>query len=222
MGSLRNYSLKRVGCDVFFETGTGSGASLKHALDSRQFEKLYSAEIHRETALSAKRRFGDNPNVTILNSDSIGALSEVLPSIAANARVLFFLDAHFPGEVAKDFEGYSSTVPGSQSLPLEDELRLIKALRPLSDDLIIVDDLRIYEDGPFENGNLPANFANIPDASRHLKFVGEIFGDRSIERDYREEGYILITPRASGFRLERLSLASRITRRVKTTWAAPG
>jgi len=29
-------------------------------------------------------------------------------------------------------------------------------------DVIVVDDLKLYEDGPFENGQISDNFANIP------------------------------------------------------------
>jgi tRNA A58 N-methylase Trm61 len=67
MGTLRKWELKDNGCNIFFETGTGTAASLEHALNNGKFDKLYSVEINTETAEKAKKKFNKNNKVTILN-----------------------------------------------------------------------------------------------------------------------------------------------------------
>jgi hypothetical protein len=90
------------------------------------------------------------------------------------------------------------------SLPLEDELSLIRAARPNCQDIIVVDDLRLYEQGPFERGNLEEGFGGIPMEMRNIDFVNRIFGDRVITKDYRHEGYLIITPENVEFSLKPL------------------
>ncbi len=215
MGTLRKYDLTKCGCSVFFETGTGTGASLLHAYESGRFSKLYSVEIDAGTAALAARKFAQYGEVTIINADSESALNEYLPRIDRNARVLFFLDAHFPGEVAKDFAGYTSDTPKLLKLPLARELQILQKARPDCDDIIIIDDLRIYEDGRYEHGNLALAEQILRPAERNIDFVHEIFPDRNIVRDYRDEGYVIITPKHRPFALKRLSLAYRFRRRLR-------
>ena len=117
MGTLRKYELKTTRCKVFFETGTGLGHSLKHALDNGDFSRLYSSEIHEKTAERATDKFKHHPNVSIINSDSLSALHQVVPTIPKEEPILFFLDAHFPGEVEAGFD-YQQNFPSDQTLPL--------------------------------------------------------------------------------------------------------
>ncbi len=70
MGSLSRYSLSQTNCNVFVETGTGKGASLKHAILSNNFNKFYSIEIHPETAKLAQINFKKYSNLEIINNDS--------------------------------------------------------------------------------------------------------------------------------------------------------
>ncbi len=49
---------------------------------------------------------------------------------------------------------YASESDADVRLPLEQELTLIKQLRPGKRDVILIDDLRIYEKDNFEEGNL--------------------------------------------------------------------
>lgn len=215
MGTLRKYDLSKCGCTVFFETGTGTGASLLHACENGRFSQLYSVEIHSGTAELARQNFARFGNVNIINADSETAFREYLGRIDRNSRVLFFLDAHFPGEVAKDFTGYTDGTPLHLKLPLERELELLKQMRPDCDDIIVVDDLRIYEDGPYEHGNMPQADQILSPAERHIEFIARIFPERNIERDFRDEGYVLITPRQRPFKLKRLSLGYRFKRRLR-------
>jgi len=194
MGSLHTFLLQDINCSVFFETGTGTGASLQYAAEHPQFQKLYSVEIHAPTAEKAARFFAGEPRITILNSESTTALQKILPTIARDARILFFLDAHFPGEVEADFKGRKAPEPLAVKLPLEQELELIRDWRGECRDVILIDDLRIYENGPFESGNVPEADENLHPSQKNIDFVARLFPNREIHRDYRNEGYLIIAP----------------------------
>ena len=194
MGSLHTFILEDIPCTVFFETGTGTGASLEYASDHKQFRKLYSVEIHAATAQKAARYFANKPQVQVMNMDSQSALRQVLPTIAPEERILFFLDAHFPGEVEPDFKGYRAEEPLALKLPLEQELELIAQWRVASRDVILIDDLRIYENGPFEAGNVPEAQENLRPEQKNIDFVSRIFPGRELHRDFRNEGYLIIAP----------------------------
>lgn len=215
MGTLRKYRLKNSGCNIFFETGTGLGSSLRHAFENGNFTRLYSTEIHNQTAIRAQNIFRKIESIEILNSDSFTALSKILPTLDKDDNVLFFLDAHFPGEVSSEFEGYSNNIPSEKTLPLINELELISKLRPKSKDIIIIDDLKLYEDGPYANGNISNDFANIPAEMRSLHFVNSLFNGRTILKDYKDEGYLIIKPNNSLFELKELSQFYRFKRNMK-------
>jgi len=218
VGTLRKYKLNTADCDIFFETGTGLGYSLKHALENANFNQLFSTEIHVKTAKRAQNLFKKNPKVTVLNTNSVTGLNKVLPTIDKNKRILFYLDAHFPGEVSSS-HSYDVNVPNNLTMPLKEELELIRKLRPNSNDIIIVDDLRLYEDGPYESGNIPSNYANINQEIRDLSFLNSIYGDRTIERDYKDEGYLIIKPQGSLFSLKRLSQIYRLRRSLRRNFS---
>jgi len=214
MGTLRKYELNTADCHIFFETGTGLGYSLRHALENANFIQLFSTEIHEKTAKRAQDLFKKTPEVTVLNTSSITGLNKVLPTIDKNKKILFYLDAHFPGEVSSG-HSYDANIPNNLTMPLKEELEVIIKLRPNSNDIIIVDDLRLYEDGPYESGNIPSNYANINQDVRDLSFLNLLYGDRIIERDYKDEGYLLIKPQGSLFRLQSLSQLYRFRRSLR-------
>lgn len=211
MGTLRKYDLSSCDCVYFFETGTGLGASLRHALHNGRLKKLFSTEIHKQTALKAQAIFQDKPAVEIINENSTIALKKILPLIDPFEPILFFLDAHFPGEVGENYS-YDQNIHDDVTMPLKEELKIIKTLRPNSRDILIVDDLNLYEDGPFENGNIIKSYANIKEEERDLSFVSEIFEDKDIVRDFRDEGYLILKPLGSTFCLRKLPIFYRLTR----------
>jgi hypothetical protein len=161
----------------------------------------------------ATDKFKHHPNVSIINSDSLSALHEIVPTIPKEDSILFFLDAHFPGEVEDGFD-YQQNLPRDQTLPLEQELTLIDRLRPDSEDVIIVDDLKIYEDGNYANGNIVANFANIHNNLRNLDFLQSLFPRKVITRSLLDDGYLIIQPRNLNFELSALSPMYRIKRTI--------
>jgi hypothetical protein len=210
VGSLRKLDLKVSRCNVFVETGTGTGGTLRHAYINGGFKKLFSIEACEETAQAAQKMFRNCKTVEIVNDTSEAALHKILPELQNEKSVLFFLDAHFVGEISASYGGYQSNVADSVNLPLQNELQLIHDYRANSSDIIIVDDLRIYEDGPYAKGNLPPNFANIPAERRNIDFVYGIFGNRKIVRNFDDEGYLLVLPQDSEFALTKLRAPQRI------------
>ena len=67
---------------------------------------------------------------------------------------LIFLDAHFPGAgyVRTEFKTDSYSI--EDTLPLEQELKLISEWKYAKDSVIVVDDLRIYKPGNYEGDEL--------------------------------------------------------------------
>jgi hypothetical protein len=61
-------------------------------------------------------------------------------------------------------------------------------------DIILVDDLRIYEEGDFDSGNLPGNV--LPPKVRNTQFAEALFGDtHQIIKSFRDEGYLILLPK---------------------------
>jgi hypothetical protein len=108
---------------------------------------------------------------------------------------LFWLDAHFPGADA-GMARYDAAMDEDIRLPLEKELTIIHECRKNCNDLLIIDDMRVYEDGPYENGNSPVD--TLPRNDRNLDFINRLFGRTHISmKTYRNEGYILLFPKAA-------------------------
>jgi len=174
----------------FFETGTFRGDGVEYALKF-PFRHIASVEIVPEIADEAKMKFASNSNVKIMTADSVTALQTELPVVKTNC--VFWLDAHFPGADA-GITGYDSENVEEVRLPLAKELETISVLRQKFRDVIIVDDLRIYEDGPYKNGNVPEDA--LPKISRNISFIYEYF-DRThiVLKCYLDEGYVLLLPK---------------------------
>lgn len=197
MGSLHRFDIDRIierfGCRIVFETGTGRGNSLERCTRS-SFSKIISCEIYEPLQKSISQMLSNDPRVEVLYKSSEQALLSELPKIPASTPILFWLDAHCPGI-------YASSGPLDEPneeirLPLERELQIIRDLRPEGHDLIIVDDLRIYEQGPFERGNSDSKFQPRNGQSNGLSFLENLFSaTHFIKRVYFDEGYVLLTPR---------------------------
>jgi hypothetical protein len=193
MGFISHFDLSRIIREYtiryFFETGTWKGDAVAFALQF-PFEKIISAEIVPGIAREASLRFQEEGKVKICEASSTNALLSELPFLQGNC--LFWLDAHFPGADA-GLEGYDAMPQEEIRLPLEQELTVIHRLRQHFRDVIIVDDLRVYEDGPFENGAAPAD--TLPRNSRNLEFVHRLFEATHTQlRSYKNEGYLLLVP----------------------------
>ena len=176
--------------DVFIETGTGDGTGIREACNL-PFRSLVSCDIVEDLATKAGRYFEGDPRVTVYNGTSIDILTQVLPRFHAD-KILFWLDAHFPGNtIGLPYDAESDM---AIRCPLLDELELILSSRS-SDcgDVIICDDLRMYEDGPFEGGNLGCRDFLV---GTTIKQIESLVARRYlIHRSYHDEGYLLLLPR---------------------------
>jgi hypothetical protein len=186
MGSTAPFNLAHYGCDIYVETGTGHANCLKQAVASNCFKRHYSVDIDEILVRDARRVF---PQAIIEQGTSVEVLERWLSSgeIKDEERVLFFLDAHFPGA---DFRGATYDVKAPNAVPLEQELTLIKKYRPHGKDYIICDDARIYDMRQWHNGAI--EWLQVPGG---LSFVYELFSEDKVNIDLREEGYILIDNR---------------------------
>jgi len=199
VGVLAQFDLERLiadyGCRYLIETGTGLGKGLDHAA-TFDFDQIYSIEIMHNLALAAALRFAKNHKVTILHAKSERGLKEALEEIPQDAPVLYWLDAHFPGA---DFRlaTYKGEKNENVRLPLERELRLLAELRDLSRDIVLIDDLRIYEDADYEEGPAKEDHQPLRPEFRHVRFVDELLGaTHIIQRSTRRTGYLCAYPRS--------------------------
>ena len=202
MGHLQAFDVQKIidhfNIHGYIETGTGIGDSLYHAL-LFPFKKLYTIEYDRKLYSDIVNKMTDShkldPRLKIINDLSKKALPKILSEINKKDAYLFFLDAHFPGAdftEASDRYVVSMNKYGNDAIPLKDELEIIYNMRPLHQDVIIIDDVYIYEEGPFERGNWSErNKLNIGD----MDFVYEIFKDHySFQKNYKQQGYLVLSP----------------------------
>jgi hypothetical protein len=58
--------------------------------------------------------------------------------------------------------------------------------------VLLIDDLRIFEIGPYAGGNVPDQMLDPQDT---LAFLAEAFGGtHAIQRDYADQGYLALSP----------------------------
>ncbi len=193
MGSISRFNLNKIAADYkclhFLETGTWKGDAVAYALQTN-FATIISVEIVPGIAAEAQKRFQQHKNVRIIEGNSVSVLSKELPLLQGNC--IFWLDAHFPG-AEEGIRRYDAETNEDRRLPLEKEIEIIRTSRPYCKDILIIDDLRIYEDGPYENGNAPED--TLPKGDRNVDFVFDHFAaTHHISRLYRDEGYIILTP----------------------------
>lgn len=170
--------------EVFIETGCFRGLSLLYALE-HNFKKCYSCDIDIEMidfCRSHLKQFSDR--LEIVHADSFTFLNELLPKLSNVASIIYYLDAHLPG---LDKGQVKEVVENEFTFPLERELEIINQHRPNHADIIICDDLRIYEDGDFDSGN----WHERKRFNLSLDFT-ERFG-YTVSKFNRDEGYFVLT-----------------------------
>lgn len=188
--------LEKFNCKTYVETGTGIGDSLRFVLNF-PFEKIYTIDIDEELINSAKNNFKDE-RVTFVNSLSTKALEQLLPELDSVDSVLFFLDAHLPGA---DFHKITYTesmeIYKQDSFPLEEELRMIKAARKDKKDVIVIDDLQLYE--PDQCQHKTWFYETVQEQlglKKNSKFVYDLYEDtHEIQVVTTHQGYLLIIPK---------------------------
>lgn len=191
MGSLINFdqecknlkSLKdEYNSTVFVETGCFRGNSLAHALNL-DFGRFYSCDIDEEMINYCINRF-NKTNLYIHHGTSVDFLKQQVSLFNDVSSIMFYLDAHLPEHDKSSGKILTDNV---LNFPLEEELTIINNLRSNKKDVIIIDDLRIYEDGPFTGGNWSERHR----FNLNLDFLSKY--NYKIEKFYQQEGYLLLT-----------------------------
>lgn len=193
MGSIKRFNLKnyidKYNLTYFIETGTFLGESIDFSLNF-EFKKILSMEIMKNLFEKAKSKYKENARVDIFLGDTSKNFSELLLNIPSNNNCLFWLDAHLPTHYGMSNHEITSK---ETVIPLEKELEEIKKIVGVENNVFLIDDLRIYEDGPFSNGNW---FERKIMGGEGIKFIENIFQPtHTIEKNYSDEGYIIICPK---------------------------
>jgi len=214
MGSLSNFNLASI--RVFHklrslvETGTATGDGVEHALRAG-FETIHSIEIMPDLAQAARLRFKAAPHVQIWEGDSRKCLPMILKELPPEPA-LFWLDAHFPN--AHGTGGtYTDEPDKGRRMPLEEEVRAIRAARPTAKDVLLIDDTRIYVPGPYEMGDAPDDLLlaldGIERGPHGLDFVRDLYGDtHGCIIDHRHHGYMMVFPRMLSIKMKAAQCAS--------------
>ena len=193
MGKLSSFPLVNYiskGLTTLVETGTGTGSGVDYAR-GHPFDRIISCEIDVAQTEMLTRRYAGDSRVEIRCQKSVDFLTEIVPTLGLS---VFFLDAHFP---AADLgrASYDNEKDLDIRLPLERELDILWDNRRWND-VIIIDDLRIYERGPFEGRNLDEiGYANIarydaPDFFKRWEATHEVV------KRYDDTGYVVMTPKS--------------------------
>jgi hypothetical protein len=203
MGSLSHFDVaalaKKHGCTVFAETGTGTGDSLEHAWNAAgcRFDALVSVEINPVLWRAARVRFdGYAPKLSVLLGESVEGIKDIL-HVFGKQNILWWLDAHFPG-ADYGLAGYAAEARDEVRMPLKAELELIKGRKGGgAKDLIIIDDARLFQDGPFRSGVLPDRYRSlVPAAMKGTKWIAKMWSaTHDMEIDHAAEGYIVLRPK---------------------------
>jgi|WetSurSiteA1Bulk_404760.scaffolds.fasta_scaffold11500_2 hypothetical protein len=175
MGVVAHFKIEDINkYKVFIETGTshGSGANFL----AQQCERGYTIDLFDHWNPKA-------PNVKFLQGNSTEHLEKLCQEVEED--VVFWLDAHYPhlfGTINETME----------VLPLVKELEIITKYRSNKKDLILIDDLRIYEKLNYRSGQLPFDLTY--GETGFLDKVKNLFPNREVKVDLDDEGYVSIWP----------------------------
>lgn len=207
MGCLRQHKLndyiKKYNLKYYFETGTGKAECLSYAL-SHSFKEFYTVDIDEDLVKEAYENLKDtNQNINFLVGKSTDILEEYVPQIPKEDGVFFFLDAHFPGA---DFHKctYEESIREHKkdAFPLEQEVEIICNNRDTSNDVFVIDDFVLYEEGKYECLNYGCVWEydwlqEELDLKTNSKFLYDKFEKtHDFKKDLRSQGYLIITPKS--------------------------
>ena len=193
MGQLNKFDIQhyidKYNISTFVETGSVCGSGIEHA-KKFNFKEIFSTEIIESHAIKLANHFSSDNRIKILTGNSFSVLETILPSIKTN--ILFWLDAHYPGADI-GYANFESEKDLDVRLPLEKEIETIHRLRSNYQDVILCDDLRIYEHGPYESQNMDE--AGHGSIKRYgLNFLEKLKPKYNIIKHYQCEGYLEIIP----------------------------
>lgn len=205
MGALTAFNItpfiEQYGIEVYRETGTGEGVSLRHAL-LYPFRKFYSVDADVDWIRKAQNELGRD-NLSLVASKSTDAIKTEF-ELWDSSPCLWFLDAHFLGGADFHKTSYEKSLAdfGWDSLPLENELKLIQSLRDWSKDVIIIDDWILYDPNRdyetirvgsvwrHRDLQVTLGLETIPDPIINL-----LSPTHNIEISLKHQGYLIATPK---------------------------
>lgn len=172
--------------EVFLETGTYLGAGLAYARQCKYFNEFHSIEINEDFYEECSHMFSRDSRVKIYYGTSNEMLRKVLSQDSIQQKnILFWLDAHLPSA----YKSWKGGETQEQVAPLEEELKIIKEMRPKNRDMIIIDDLRLYAKDNYEMGNCDKR------CTENINWVLELMGDSfKVLKSLDDEGYLLLVP----------------------------
>ena len=173
----------------FVETGTGKAEVVQTVVVADDTLNIHTIEVIPEIFNKNKINFSYLKDVNWHLGTSFDILPQILPNLKGVA--LFWMDAHFPGA---DFglSSYGDEKDDDKRLPLKKELETIIENRDTTNDVFVIDDLRIYEDGPFESGNWDERSKYGGDG---IEFIEKLFDETHyIVRSYNAQGSIILFP----------------------------
>jgi hypothetical protein len=115
---------------TFIETGTYLGEMVEAI--RKTFDRIFSIELDSALYETAKERFSESGNISIIKGDSSRVLPELLKSI--KSPCLFWLDAHYSSGM---------TVRGELETPVMKELQCILN-HSINKHVILIDDARCF------------------------------------------------------------------------------
>ena len=198
MGILKHFDLSGVDAQCFVETGLENGYGLDHALTYKQFLELHSVEINQEFYDFGSQKYKHMDRVKLWLGSSEERMEEIVQSISQHNSCFFWLDAHLPSDPGSRF--LHDREDDNIEFPLEKEIQIIKKNRDTKNDYFLIDDLRIYVDGPFQYpGNSWPHYKDYPGYFPHpdgIGFAQRAFADtHDIKQIYDHEGYLFISPK---------------------------
>ena len=134
--------------DIFIETGTYGGDTVKKAIDIG-FKEIYSIEYDKSRYEKCKKMFEQYSNVTIIHGDSKIEIPKLLKNI--NASATFWLDAHYNADGAECSDEWC---------PLKGELESIKE-HYIKNHTILIDDMRLMDGEKFTYRGLMLSLIHI-------------------------------------------------------------
>ena len=173
----------------FVETGTGQAEVVQTVVEADENLNIHTIEVIPEIYDKNKINFSYLKDVNWHLGTSFDILPEILPDLKGST--LFWMDAHFPGA---DFglSSYGDEKDDDKRLPLKKELETIVENRDVTNDVFVIDDLRIYEDGPFGDGNWEDREKYGGDG---IEFIEELFDETHyVVKSYNAQGSILLFP----------------------------
>lgn len=178
MSVLKDFDIERLKADFglryLVELGTGDGDGVDCVKDMG-FDHVYSVESRHKPALKVALLHSLRQDITIIHARTSRGLLEVLEEIPAEAPSLFWIDSCYPGcDAGQLFDAPERT--GGVPLRIERDLRQILAARPAGRDVILIDDLFLYDDDAYQ-GPFPVDAPKIPAAYRSLAFIEPLLKD---------------------------------------------